>query len=469
MRSAGIADFVDAAAKKRLELHSLMLVRHGCVAAEAWWAPYGPEHPHTLFSLSKSFTSTAVGLAVAEGRLTVEDPVIEFFPEHAPKKVSANLAAMRVRHLLTMNTGHEKDTTGALWRHVDCSWARTFLQRPVEHAPGTKFVYNSGATYMLSAIVQKLTGQPLLQYLTPRLFEPLGITGATWESCPEGINAGGWGLSIKTEDIARFGQMYLQGGVWQGRQIVPAAWVAEATAKQTSNGDKPDSDWEQGYGYQFWRCRHNGYRGDGAFGQFCVVLPEQDTVLAMTAGLMDMQVVLNLVWEHLLPAMTAASLPEDRSAQVALNEKLAGLAIAPPAGAPTAPDAAEASGQWYPFPENPQKVKAVRLDFGPDAAVLAVRDGQGEHRLTCGYGEWVWGETTLDAWDGQPRKVAAAGAWTDANTFTVRPCFYETAFTPTITCKFADHTLSYRFRANAAFGPRTRPELVGHAEGQPVH
>src|SRR5207245_11105169 len=175
--------------------------------------------------------------------------------------------------------------------------------------PGTQLCCNSAGSYMLSAIVQHLTGVTLLEYLRPRLFGPLGIEGATWESCSRGINKGGWGLSVKTEDIARFGQLYLQKGHWQGRQPVPEKWVEEATCKQIANGTGETSDWAQGYGYQFWRCRHGSYRGDGAFGQFCIVMPQQDAVVAITSGVSDMQAVLNVAWDHLLPAMQPDPLP----------------------------------------------------------------------------------------------------------------------------------------------------------------
>src|SRR6185369_8825801 len=183
--------------------------------------------------------------------------------------------------------------------------------------PGTHFLYNSPATYMLSAIVQKTTGQTVNDYLTPRLYEPLGITKPNWVSSPEGINAGAYGLSVRTEDIAKFGQLYLQKGVWKGKQIIPAAWVAEATARQTSNGSSPTSDWDQGYGYQFWQSRH-GFRGDGAFGQYMLVLPEQDAVVAITSGVRDMQQVMDLVWTKLLPAMSSRPLPDNPSAQSVL-------------------------------------------------------------------------------------------------------------------------------------------------------
>ncbi len=301
--SSAILGFVEAVEQQIHDLHSFMLLRHGSVLAEGWWSPYAPERPHMLFSLSKSFTSSAIGLAVMEGRLSVDDRVLSFFPDETPAQVSENLAAMTIHHLLSMSTGHAEDTTSYLFKAQGESWVKTFLALPVEYEPGTHFLYNTGATYMLSAIIQKVTGEKLLDYLTPRLLEPLGIEGAEWEESPQGINTGGFGLSVKTEDIAKFGQLYLQKGLWHGNRILSESWIATATSSQISNGDDANSDWAQGYCYQFWRCRHNAYRGDGAFGQFCVVMPEQDAVLAITSGLDDMQAVLNLVWEHLLPAM----------------------------------------------------------------------------------------------------------------------------------------------------------------------
>jgi CubicO group peptidase (beta-lactamase class C family) len=221
--SAAIQAFVEAIEGQGIELHSFLLLRHGAVVAEAGWAPYHPQRPHMLYSLSKSFTSTAVGMAVDEGRLSIDDRVLDFFPEEAPARVSRNLDAMRVRHLLSMSTGHAEDTTDYLHRRRDGNWIRAFLARPVKHEPGTFFLYNTGATYMLSAIVQKVTGLTLIDYLRPRLFEPLGIANPVWEVSPQGINTGGYGLSITTEDIARFGQFVLQKGKWQGRQLVSEA------------------------------------------------------------------------------------------------------------------------------------------------------------------------------------------------------------------------------------------------------
>lgn len=461
--SAAVLALVDDAERKDLGLHSLMLVRRGHVVAEGWWDPYEASHPHMLFSLSKSFASTAAGLAVAEGRLSLDDTVLSFFPDEAPADPAPNLAAMCLRHLLSMSTGHDADTTGRLRDGEGGDWVRAFLAQPVTHAPGTHFVYNSGATYMVSAIVQKVTGQTVLDYLGPRLFGPLGIKNPTWESSPQGVSVGGWGLSITTEDIARFGQLYLQKGVWHGNRLLPDTWVAEATSAQVSNGDDPNSDWAQGYGFQFWRCRHNAYRGDGAFGQFCVVLPEQEMVVAMTAGSSDMGGMLNLVWEHLLPALGPSPLTEDAHIQEQLRARLAGLSLRGPEGARTSPLAARASGQTYAFAAgdaNERKIETARWDFGEDGVAVTLRDAAGEHQIEAGRKDWRRGTTTLR--EGRPQPIAARGAWTAEDTYVLTAYFTETPFAVTLLARFTEGGVQFDLRQNVSFGPTARPPLEGH-------
>lgn len=319
--SARVHEFVRAADAKVNSMHSFMLVRHGNVVAEAWWAPETADKPHVLWSLSKSFTSTAVGLAVSEGKLSIDDPVVSFFPESLPAELSPHLKGMRVRDLLTMSTGHQDEVP---LRGVQ-DWIKAFLAHPVPHKPGAHFCYNTPATFMQSAIVQKVTGEKVSDYLTQRLFEPLGIESPRWDENPQGISLGGYGLYLKTEDVAKFGQLYLQRGRWGGRQLIPAEWVDAATSKQVSNGSDPTRDWDQGYGFQFWRCRHDAYRGDGKDGQFCVVLPELDAVVVITANTRDMQGELNLVWEHLLPAFHDRVLDENSEAQSMLRSFVASL------------------------------------------------------------------------------------------------------------------------------------------------
>jgi CubicO group peptidase (beta-lactamase class C family) len=455
--SAALLGFVEAADKKIDSLHSFMLLRHGQVIAEGWWAPYGPQSPHSLFSLSKSFTSTAIGLAIAEGKLSLNDEILKFFPDEAPAKPSANLKAMRVSDLLRMSTGQQTEPP----RTAKESWAKTFLAHPVPFKPGTHFLYNTSATYMLSAIVQKATGQTVLDYLKPRLFEPLGIERPTWEASPQGITVGGYGLSIRTEDIVRFGQLYLQKGKWQGKQLVPASWIEAATARQTANGSNPNSDWDQGYGYQFWRSRNGAYRGDGAFGQYCIVLPEQDAVIAITSGVRDMQAVLNLVWERLLPAMKASPLPANDAARAELQRKLKGLSLRAPAGSAPAP---KVINKKYVFPSNDRKLESLKLESeGEDGAVTLVCRFDGvERRIVCGRGTWQKGRGSWGTTPEQP--LAASGAWSEGETFTTKLCFYETPFILTVRLKFVGDEVRCDAASNVGFGPSKQSQLVGKRE-----
>src|SRR5450432_3149398 len=252
LSSAAILRFLDAIRDSGQEFHSIMILRHGHVIAEGWWTPYSSTRRQQLYSLSKSFTGTAIGLAVDEKRLTVEDSVLSFFPEAAPAAISGNLAALKVKHLLSMSVGHAKDSIQIIEKPPPGdTWEKTFLSLPVTDLPGTKFLYNSGASYMLSSIVNKVTGHSAHEYLGPRLYDPLGIVGATWTVNEEGVNIGASHLRIRTEDIAKLGQLYLQKGIWNKKRILSEAWVATASQKHMENGAS-DSAWGYGYGYQFW-------------------------------------------------------------------------------------------------------------------------------------------------------------------------------------------------------------------------
>ena len=307
-------DFFQAAADDSMDIHSVMIVKNGNVIYSHWQSEGVDSVPHVLHSVSKTFTATAVGLAIADGKMALTDKVVDFFPDKLPAEVSDNLKAMTVRDLLTMSCGHDVEPTN---RNADQDWAAAFLAHPVVHEPGTFYLYNSLGTYMLSAIVQQVTGEKVVDYLTPRLFEPLHIDKPKWEESPQGINCGGWGLYLKTEDLAKMGQLLLQKGEWNGQQLVPAEWVAEMSKKQVESINpgtrmedaeakgmtKETSDWMQGYGYQMWRCRTGCFRADGARGQYIIVVPDKNAVIAITSDVEDLQGELNLVWNHILPVL----------------------------------------------------------------------------------------------------------------------------------------------------------------------
>jgi len=459
--SSAILSFVNAMEASGQTLHSFMLVRRDHVVAEGWWSPYAADRQHIMFSLSKSFTSTAVGLAVGEGHLTVDDYVVSFFPEVAVNAEDRNLAAMRVKHLLSMSSGHAEDTTERVQATPDGDWVGAFLKLPVEHEPGTKFVYNTAATYMLSAIVQRATGETVLDYLQSRLFGPLGIEHPKWEACPRGITVGGYGLSIRTEDIAKFGQLFLHDGIWQGERLLPEVWVAEATSIHVSNGDGGASDWAQGYGYQFWRCRHGAYRGDGAFGQYCVVMPEQEAVIAITSAVDDMQQVLNLIWEHLLPAMGSEPLAEDTPAHAALTTRLEGLKRARPQLNATSSLATEINGRRYVMESNEQGIEEMTFRFEADAVSLGVKPSRGDHlQVRCAIHGWH--EQPLSLW-GSTMPAAVGGTWRDDSTFIITALFVETPFCLTHVCRFEGKRLSMETSINISMGPKELGSIVGQA------
>ena len=307
------ASYLQAVADSAEDLHSVMVLQHGKVLEEKFFVP---DTAHVLHSVSKTFTSTAVGFAVSEGLLHLDDKIVDLFPESVPENASDTLKRVTIRHLLTMNSGHGTDPTGAT-RRGDGDWVRGFMEWPLQYEPGTCYCYNSLGTYVLSAAVQKVTGQKVVDYLESRLWQPLGIEKPKWLESPAGINTGGWGLYLHTEDLAKMGLCILNGGKFAGKQVIPADWVKEMSAKQVPccpagtnevqmrerNVDPATSDWLQGYGYQMWRCRHNAFRADGAYGQYIIVIPEKDAVVVTTAQIGDMQEEINLIWDHILPAL----------------------------------------------------------------------------------------------------------------------------------------------------------------------
>lgn len=416
-----------------LGTHSLLVLRHGAVVAERFWAPHTPERPHMMFSVSKTFTSMAVGLAVAEGLLTVEDRVVDLLPDDAPAAVGDRLAALRVRHLLTMTSGHDRDSMDFVEGIED--WPRAILATPHALDPGSRFVYDTGATYLLSAIITRLTGQRLLDYLTPRLLAPLGIVGATWEQDPRGIDTGGFGLAVTTEDMAAFGQLLLQRGRWGDVQLLPADWVDTAMSNLVDSAPQGWAvDNSIGYGYQMWQCQPGCARADGAFGQFIVVWPEHDAVIAITSGTARTQEQLDAVWACLGVAFGPSNPLAAPDGAVDLGDP---LALAVPRGEDWTEVGALVEGRTYgldqdvAFPDPleaapPVRTFAVRRDG--DAVVLDA----GPLSCRAAYGRWA--ETTGDELG---RPLSAAYAWTDGSTLEVRVAGLGTPFVWTVRLAFA--------------------------------
>ncbi|MFG2573798.1 serine hydrolase domain-containing protein [Streptomyces sp. NPDC048481] len=441
----GVLAFLDAVeAAEAVEPHSLMILRHGRLVASGWWEPYASDRLHLLYSLSKSFTSTAAGFAVAEGLIGLDDPVVSYFPEFEAEITDPRSRAMLVRHVAAMASGHEEETYDRAHALDRDDLVRGFLLLPPERDPGTVFAYNQPATYALAAIVQRVTGLSLTAYLRPRLLDPLGVGGVAWLTDRSGRELGFSGLHGTTDTIARLGQLWLAGGMWQGERLLSPEWVAEATRAHvpTAPGlpaDADRTDWERGYGFQFWRSRH-GYRGDGAYGQFCLVLPEHDAVIATTAATRDMQALLTLVWEHLLPAFAPGPLAGREGADAALAGRLTRLALPPAEGEPEPPrDAADWAGAAFApaggLCADQPGLTGVTVADGTGGWTLSLAEKQGDLRLALPpAGGWLVSE--------EPVPTAVGGGWTDAGTLSAHIVFLETPHRLRVTCSLATRTFT---------------------------
>ncbi len=471
--SESIIHFLDEVEKSGQEFHSLMILRHGNVLAEGWWAPYSAEHRQQLYSASKSFTSTAIGFAVSEGYISVDDPVVQIFPEYAPAEISENLASLKVKHLLSMSVGHEKDSIRILEASpAGVPWEKTFLSIPVVYKPGSQFLYNSGASFMLSAIVKKVTGYTAQEYLHPRLYAPLDIADATWTENFEGINMGASHLRMKTENLAKFGQVYLQKGKWNGKQILPEKWVEQASSKQISNGNN-DSSWGYGYGYQFWLNPPGGFRADGAFGQFSIVFPEQDAVITITSESIDTAKTMQMVWDILVPAMKETPQPENSKDNTQLKNRLQSLKCTPPQFSATSDTASRISGKQYLFDRNDFNAKSVFFRFEDDKCILTLKEeGKPDVVITHGMNFWI------REGNYKPRAhslfslrridfdsiVAASATWQNENTLILTWRHIETVHGDTLTCIFDNDKLTIKFLFSIARlrnEPDERQDLTG--------
>jgi len=346
----------------------------------------------------------------------VEDRVMDFFPEYLPAEPCENMRKMRLKHLLTMSTGHLEEPR-VIGLNTPEDWCKQFMQSYVPEEPGTRFVYNTAATYMLSAVIQKVTGQTTYDYLQPRLFEPLGISGIWWDTCPKGISAGGFGLNVHTEDIAKFGQLYLQKGMWEGKQLLDPAWVETATSKLIDNYGV-GQDWRSGYGYQFWQCAREGaFRGDGAGGQLCIVVPQKDLVFACTSRVnCTFQDLMDIIFEEIIEPLEDGVVEETVQEAADVCQRIASLHMAMPTGQWCTAKGAAVSGKRYVFGDNALGIRSVSFEFGSERR-MTLEIAQGTATLPIGSDQWLYGETAAPA-QGDTcalfyKEAALCGAWED--------------------------------------------------------
>lgn len=411
-----VALFDSLSALPLTDMHAVVVMRHGKVIGEMYPKPYAPEYRHTMYSCSKTFVGVAVGLAIEDNRLRLDDRVASFFPELLPDSVSKDLANMKVRDLLTMASGVKPDWN---MRSRGKEWIRTFLSKPVV-APGTKYAYDSMVSYMLAAVVQKATGKKLTEYLQERVFTPMNVTEWAWEESPEGVNTGGWGVHIQPESLAKFGQLILDEGRWNGKQLVPAEWIREMCKKHRETG-------REVYGYHIWHCGgHDGaVRADGALGQYVISILDKDMVVVMTeATLGNGRDQRRLIWDVLLPTIKDEPLPANKKDYQLLQKKQATYKLPEVKGKASSAFASNWENQTIELGKNPFGWKSLRMNFGKKEVMLNVTETNGKtYKLPFGYKEWKtasmdayppYSITPVDRFKGLegPYWVAGSYAWT---------------------------------------------------------
>lgn len=430
--------------KEHHELHGLMLVKGGKVIFERFWEPFAAHYHHQLFSLSKSFTSMAVGFAVQEGLLTPETKIADIFTaelEQLGAKIDEKVMQITIKNLLTMSTGIDYESWDEKRSGSDSNHILSFLSSHLKHIPGENFRYSSMSSYMCSAAITRLTGLSLSEYLSPRLFEPLGIENPYWvKDISQGVSLGGFGLNAALEDIAILGQFILQKGAWKGRQLLSAAWIEAATARQIHNGNM-DDDWTMGYGYHFWRCVPEGvFRGDGLFGQFCILVPELDMVIAANSNV-NMERLMTLFWE-LLKDIKQLPFNENDARQLAGMDHFTYLTTDQP-------------GDPYPKLRAMYETDApgghFYFDFNGHDGMIALFTNQDIPPYTSyfyEFGQWAKGTLTHNPFDmitahvlGQraeePYRIITFGAW-EGRTFHATNWCYETAYRDDLRFTFRD-------------------------------
>jgi CubicO group peptidase (beta-lactamase class C family) len=453
---AKVAGFVREAQAAGLELHAIMLHRHGHVAVDTAWWPYRTDTPRVMHSVAKSVTACAIGLALEEGRFALTDKVVSFFPEHLPPVVDDKLSAMTVEDLLTMRTGHGAETSGALWRGSDESWIAKFFGIPITQSPGGAYVYTSAASYMLAAILARTTGQTLHDYLKPRLFEPLGITGETWDIGSDGINPGGNGLTFKPIDLLKLGALHAQDGVWNGQRLLPADWVAHATRTHSDGG----------YGYH-WVVRPDGsYSALGLFVQMATVFPAAGATLVVV-GAIDGSDKLTPFIDSWLPQAFDGGSPEgDAALDLALSDRHRPRVLS----SVRANTPRLVSGVRYRMDDNPMGVQTVQLDFEDGRCQFTLVDATGEHVIEAGFKDWVLGETDMPGRDLHHgyeltgARVLAGAEQVNETTTRLTWIFPDTAFRDTVWCRFESDRLVVTRTVNVNSGALAWPELTGVAE-----
>ncbi len=429
--SRAVLNLLERIDRERVNMHGFLLLRRGEVAAEGYWAPYTAETRHRMYSVSKSFVSLAVGLMVDDGKISLDDPVARFFPDKLPKNPHPYVADATVRDLLTMATPHSRTS----YTRDDRDWAWTFFNTAPSHPPGTIFSYDTAATVVLGSIVERIAGVPFLEFMRPRMLDPIGFSSDAYcIETPEGTSWGGSGVICTLRDMANVALLCLQHGRWDGKQLISEEYVRAATAKQIDNSIGGNV----GYGYQIWRERENGFGFRGMGTQLAMCFPDKDFIFACIsdtqgAGPTGTGVV-GAMWDELHAELADEPLAEDPAAHAALTDRIARLAVLPVDGAATSRVRDSIAGAWYTIEPNPMGISRMRFTFEPGAGTWEYTNAQGDKTLRFGLGRVVAGvfpqtgyyRERIGTPSDRPYDCLASAAWVDERTLNLSVSITDT-------------------------------------------
>ena len=448
-----VLDFIEHLEERQLCMHGIVILRHGKIAFEALYPPFGPDTLHRIYSVTKSFVSMAVGFMIDEGKISLQSRLIDFFPEYGSSVVQPFTAEIKVRDLLLMATPYDQTT----YTEKDSNWIKTFFFAAPTHKSGTVFKYDTSGTVALNALVEKVSGQNLIDYLRPRLLEPLGFSADAWcVERPEGGAWGGSGLQASIRDLARFGLFLLNRGNWQGKQLLSASYLAEACSPLIDNRvTVTQPEMQFGYGYQIWQTRHRGFCAWGMGSQLCLCLPEKDLVMVTTGDTQSIphghDIILDAFWRDLYPRIADNALDENREDRTKLENKLAHLEFPAVDGEKSSPRQHSSSGKLYRFDDNPMKISRVAFSFSDGEGTMRYNNISGEHEIHFGLGKYMEGifpETRyfgkrIGVPAGRGYRYKASGAWFSPRSLTIYLYIIDDYLgTLKINCFFEEDTLT---------------------------
>jgi CubicO group peptidase (beta-lactamase class C family) len=458
--SSAVAALLEEGRSRQLDIHNLLIYHRGAVGVALYKWPYRAEQPRIMHSIAKSFTAAAVGLALEEGALRLDDKVVDFFPSQLPETIDDKLTAMTVEDLLTMRTGQAAETSGVRWRGLKTSWTAEFFKIPLAHQPGAKFVYTSAASYMLSAILTKATGKTLHEYLRPRLFEPLGIEGEQWDVAPDGINPGGNGLTCKPEDLLKFGVLHLHRGMWEGKRILPADWIDSATRRRNDDG----------YGYHWVTGPHGEFFAMGLFGQLIAIYPSFDAVIVVNSAIQNTEAcsrILVPTLQRYLPMLFPEAAIDETDGDLALDAAAAKLAAPERLHSNAAPRPELLGTHRYRLSPNLLRLTELTAQVSQSECILHLRSERAEYEIRSGIGHWIEDKTRLPGarlhhgygMEGTP--VMAGARWTSDTTLEMDWIFVASVFRDHVVLRFDAGRVTLARSVNVNSGARAWPVLEG--------